>query len=279
METKYQEIVEECLELLRQGRSVEECLSRHPDEAIELEPMLHAAVSARSNMAAELPVAARNRMKSQVMAEWDRRHQPGRWSSLVTSFFAKISPIPKSAAIPRWAFASAILVVALALGGLGTSTAAANTVPGDMLYPVKEMREGVELWLARSPEDKVEMYTTLVKERVDEVKKIADREQADLDSVSDALARMEGHLTALNMVVDDNLTDRAVDEVNPGFVEALQQSIIEQGAAGGVLETAFEKMPTEDRPDFGNALKAIQLAQDRVDSALETVGQSGFNGK
>lgn len=279
MEIIKQEIVDECLELLRQGQSVEECLDSHPEEAMELEPILRAAVSVRSDLAAELPLAARIRMKSQVMAEWDRQHQPGRWSSKVASFLSRLSPFPKSAALPRWAFATAILVVALSLGGLGTNTAAANAVPGDMLYPVKELREGVELWLARSPEDKVEMYTNLVKERVDEVQKMAEREAADLDSISDALARMEGHLTALNMVVDTKLAGRDSDEVNQGFVEALQKSIIDQGAAGGVLEKALDKIPTDGRPDFSNALKAIQLAQDRVDSALEIVGQTGFNGK
>ena len=53
--------------------------------------------------------------------------------------------------------------------------------------------------------------------------------------------------------------------------------ISEQGTAGGQLEKALDEVPAEGRPEFGNALKAIQLAQERVDSALETVGHSGFN--
>ena len=156
-----EEIVEECLELLRQGRSMEECLERYPEEAAELEPMLRVAFSVRSGLAADLPLPARTRMRSRVLAEWDRQHQPRSWNLRLPSV------LPGSALFPRWAFAAAILVLALALGGLGTNTAAANTVPGDILYPVKELREGVELWFARSPEAKVEMYTSLVKERVD----------------------------------------------------------------------------------------------------------------
>ena len=271
MEHCKQDIVEECLELLRQGRSPEECLERYPDDAAELEPILRVAASVRSDLAADLPLAARTRIKDRILSEWDHQHQPRNWNLRIPSLFHNWG------LFPRVAFATASLVLVLVLGGLGTNTAAANTVPGDILYPVKEFREGVQLWLARSPEDKVEMYTSLVKERVDEVKKMAAREQADLDAISDALARMEGHLTALNIVVENNLADRESREVDAGFVEALRRSISEQGTAGGLLEKALDEVPTEGRPEFSDALKAIQLAQERIDSALETVGNSGFN--
>ena len=264
-----QDIVEECLELLRQGRSLEECLERYPEDAAELEPILSMAASVRTDLAADMPLEARPRMKARLLAEWDRQHQPRHLR--VPSLFHNWG------LFPRVAFVTASLVLVLVLGGLGTNTAAANTVPGDILYPVKECREGVQLWFARSPEDKVEMYTSLVKERVDEVKKMAAREQADLNAISDALARMEGHLTALNVVVENNLADREFRDVDPGFVEALRKSISEQGAAGGLLEKALDEVPTEGRPEFSDALKAIQLAQERIDSALEIVGNSSFN--
>ena len=87
------------------------------------------------------------------------------------------------------------------------------------------------------------MYTSLVKARVDEVKQAADREQADLDAISGALARMEGHLSALNAVVEDKLTDSAAEEVDLGFVEALQKSKSEQDTAGSLLERALDEVP------------------------------------
>ena len=269
MDVSTPEIVQECLELLRQGRSLEDCLERYPEEAAELEPLLRTALSVRSDLAADLPLTTRTRMRGRVLAEWDRRHQPRRWNWRLPLLF------PRLALFPRWAFVAASLVLALALGGLGTNTAAANTVPGDALYPVKEFRESVQLWFARSPEAKVEMYTTLVKERVEEVKKMAAREQADLDAISDALARMEGHLSALSMVVESKLTDRPGEEVDLGLVEALQKSITAQDTAEGVLTKALDEVPAVARPGFNNALKAIQLAQERVDFALEAVGQSG----
>lgn len=271
MDVRTHVMVEDCIELLSHGQSLEECLERYPEEAAELEPILRNAISIRSDLATDLPLAARTRMRGRVLAEWDLQHQPRRWNLRLPSLF------PKLALFPRWAFVAASLVLVLALGGLGTNTAAANTVPGDILYPVKELREAAQLWFSRSPEAKVEMYTSLVKERVNEVNKMAARKQADLDAISDALARMEGHLTALNIVVENNLADRDSQEVDAGFVNALQKSIGEQGTAGGLLAEAIDKVPEEARPAFDNALKAIQSAQERVDSALETVGHSGFN--
>lgn len=267
MNVDNQEIVEECLELLGHGRSLEECLERYPKEAAELEPILRTAVSARSDWALDLPLAARARVRGRVMAGWDRRQEPKRWNIHIPS------PFPSLALFPRWAFVAASLVLVLVLGGLGTNSAAADTVPGDILYPIKEFREAAQLWFARSPEAKVEMYTSLVKERVDEVKKASAREQADLHAISDALARMEGHLTALNAVVENKLADSAAEEVDLGFVEALQRSASEQDTVGGLLEKALDEVPAEARPNFSDALKAIRSAQDRVDSALEAVGQ------
>ena len=46
----------------------------------------------------------------------------------------------------------------------------------------------------------------------------------------------------------------------------------ERRAAGDLLAEALDKVPGEARPDCSNALEAIQLAQERVDSALEALG-------
>ena len=51
---------------------------------------------------------------------------------------------------------------------------------------------------------------------------------------------MEGHLAALRIVVDDKLTDFDAEDVDAGFVEALQKSTSEQDAAGGLLGKGTE---------------------------------------
>ena len=262
MDDRMQQVVQECVELLRQGSPLDECLSRYPERAEELEPMLKAALAVQSQMAVELPSGARVRIRNRVLDGWDHHHQPRRWSWRLPSL------------APRSAFIALSIAVALVLGGIGTDAAQAGSVPGDMLYPVKELREGVKLWFARSPEAKIEMYTSLVHQRVEEVQKVAAGERADLDAISDALARMNTHLAALNGVVEKNVSDRSPHETDAdsGFLEALQRSLAEQRVAGELLTKTLDEVPGEAAPAFRDALEVIQLAQNRVNAALEAVG-------
>ena len=94
MNANRHEIVEECLELLRLGTSLEECLTRYPDDAEELEPILRTAVSARSDLALDLPPATRARLRDRVMSEWDRRQEPKRWNMRIPSPFPSLAPFP-----------------------------------------------------------------------------------------------------------------------------------------------------------------------------------------
>ena len=267
MDDKLQEIVQESLELLRHGGSIEECLDRYPEAAEELEPILHASLIVQEGLQPNLEPDARRRMRTSVLTEWDRRGGPGRWRLRLPSLFV----------LPRWAVAAASLVIALVLGGIWTDTAAADSVPGDLLYPIKEFREDVQTWFARSPEAKVETYTRLVKERVEEVQEAAAREQADIEAISAALARLDGHLAALTGVVDREVPDAGSEDasVDTSFMLVLQESARVHDATEDLLGEALEGVPVEIPPTIGNAIEAIQRAQQRVDSALEALGPIG----
>ena len=261
MDDRMQQVVQECVELLQQGRSLRQCLAGYPEEAEELEPILRSAISIQSQLAVDLPSAVRTRIRGRVLTQWDHHRRSRRWEWRLPPLFH------------RWAFVAASIVVALVLGGIGTNAAQAASVPGDILYPVKEFREDVELWLARSPEAKVEMYTSLVKERVEEVQKVASRKQVDLDAVSRALARIDSHLEALNGVVEKNVSDRSARETEADsvFLEALREAMAEQRSAGDLLTKTLDEVPGDAPPEFRSALEAIQIAREKIDSALEAV--------
>ena len=65
------------------------------------------------------------------------------------------------------AFASTVLVLLIAAGGVAVATAR-SSLPGEMLYPVKRCAEDVRLFLTRNPEGKVEWYVCLSQRRLDE---------------------------------------------------------------------------------------------------------------
>ena len=69
MEIDTQEAVQECLELLRHGSSLEECLELYPDLAEEMEPVLRSAISVHTGLQTDLPTSMRTRIKDQVLTE------------------------------------------------------------------------------------------------------------------------------------------------------------------------------------------------------------------
>ena len=64
---------------------------------------------------------------------------------------------------------------------------------GGHLYPIKEFRGDMRLSFARCPKANVKMYSILVKNRAEEVQKLAAHQQADLYAISGALAQMRAH--------------------------------------------------------------------------------------
>ena len=260
MADRIQQVLQDCIELLRQGVSPEECLARYPEYAQELEPLLRTALNAQGELTPGMPPAARTRARARVLAVWDHRHLPRqrRWG---LPFF-----------LPRWAAMAVSVVLAIVLGGVGTVAAAGGAVPGDPLYPVKEIREGAQLWFARSPETKVAMYTRLVKERAEELRELAAKGRTGPSSI--ALARLERHVEDVNQLVEESI-ERPADgppEIAPGLLGKLQEVIAEQLSAEGVVQETLEEAPVEARPGLQRALEAIQRGRDRVRDALEAAG-------
>ena len=74
MVDRLDEVLQECIELLRGGASVEECLARYPEQANDLTPLLRATLAAQRQLNPGLPRRTRARLKVRVLQEWDRRH-------------------------------------------------------------------------------------------------------------------------------------------------------------------------------------------------------------
>ncbi len=262
MVEKLDQILQDCLLLLDQGSTVEECIAMYPEDAEELELLLHTALTARSELTQDMPLVARTRVRARVLAEWDRRHEPRqrRWT---VPFF-----------LPRWAAVAASVVMAIVVGGTGTVAAAGGAIPGELLYPVKELTEEARLWMTRSPEAKVAMYTNLVRERVGELKELTAKGRTDRNGI--ALERLERHIADSDQVVEEtigNLRDSS-SEVESDLQEQLQETIAKQQSSERTLRETLEQAPAEARPGLEHALETIQRGRERVRSALEaTLGR------
>lgn len=251
-----EQVLENCLGLMDQGVSVEDCLAAHPRLAEDLEPLLRTASTVQGNLTPGMPQTAKRRARTRVMEEWDRRHQPSGQIWAFASF------------LPRWAAVAAALVLAIFLGGAGTVSAAGNAIPGDYLYPVKEARENTQLWLGRSPEAKVDIYSRMVKERVKELRKLAMEERIEDSSV--ALTRLQSHVAGVAHLAEQGIqqsgdTPRAISSK---LLSQLEEAMTEQRSAESVLQETLNRSPANAGPGIKRALEAIQRGRERVRSAV-----------
>ena len=137
------EAFHDCIERLNAGQSVEACLQAHPQQADVLAPLLATGQLVQQ--------------ASSVTGEVTAAQQRGR--QRLEAALARQQPVP---ARRRWWFwpgwesgwafrlATAVLLLIFLVGGTAVmvTAAAAGSLPGDILYAVKQQNEQLQLWLS-----------------------------------------------------------------------------------------------------------------------------------
>ena len=159
--SRKEEILVECIDAVRQGRStVEDCLRRYPElSSSELTSMLEMAQAIKPANVSPTP-EFRRRLRSRIFEETT----PAKAKIAKESgrgWFVSLMSV-RAAATGMLAF----LVMA---GGAGSVYAAQSSLPGDVLYPVKIGVEKIQVAITRDPEQKAYLYLKQAQTRVDEV--------------------------------------------------------------------------------------------------------------
>lgn len=161
MSHRIEDILDQCLALIAQGRTVEECLARYPEQARVLEPLLRTAAQGRRALGTPQPsLGARAAGKGRLLTALGARRQPRR------------SLLP----VRGWALGAASLLLALFLGS-GTVLASFQSLPEQPLYSVKKAVEQVELALAPSTESQAHTLVRHSEKRLKEIEALENRGQ------------------------------------------------------------------------------------------------------
>ena len=196
MSANFSEALNDCLERLKSGESVYDCLRRHPDLADELEPLLQVAVATMRAAESATPDAdakARNFARFSDALDARARTTPRaapkpkrgfRWR-LPSLGFAIPAPLARPLAVVA-------LCVAVFATGIGATTAASNSVPGEPLYWVKTARESVEQRIPRSDMGRANYQARLAQTRADEARALMSR--GSFTAAHVVIKRMNHHL-------------------------------------------------------------------------------------
>ena len=137
--------LETCLQRLMHGIELEEVLAEFPEQAVELRPLLLAALEARRlGTGLLIPPAAQNRS----LARFQAAAAGGVPRQKVSS---------RSLVYLRLAMAGLIGIAIMAAILLGTGLASAAALPGDVLYPVKLIVEQIQINWVQDPPARLKM--------------------------------------------------------------------------------------------------------------------------
>jgi hypothetical protein len=158
--------LESCLSALEEGETVETALAGFPEVRAELQPLLQAAMAARTAALTDAFEAVKLRGRARFLqnaAQLREARVPRRQRS-----------IP---ALPRLAI-SLSLVTILALTSTGLVSASSGALPGDQLYGIKRSWEDVRLFFVFQPQDRALLSSQFEQERLDEIDNLLAKRQA-----------------------------------------------------------------------------------------------------
>ena len=187
MSGEFVETLNDCVERLTNGESIQACLDRYPMYADELRPLLEVSAStirAADELQPDPSVRKRNFQRFAQAASQASLHRerPRPWWRR----YQRFAPIARPALV-------GLMAITIMVTGVGATTAASsNSVPGEPLYWVKTTRENVESRLPRSDESRANYEAKLAQIRGDEINKLIQR--GEFTRANGAMSRMTVHL-------------------------------------------------------------------------------------
>jgi hypothetical protein len=248
------EILDTCLTRLMSGSaSSDELLHAYPGDEAWLKPLLLAAETTRHAMAlpampAEKKLAGERRIRAHIRSQAVGR-APSRGRRLR----------------PAFAMVSIALVLALLGSVSGIAYAAEASLPGDVLYPVKQVIEQTQLSLSQTAEDEAKLLVRFSEERLREAEQLSAKGRPEGLPVA-----LEGYGRAVGRLME--LADQ-LPEQNSG--EALQTLAGELRRQAEVLSRIRDRAPEAAQPGLQQAVQQSTRTRERVEQMLETRSHEG----
>lgn len=242
MNRDIENVLDRCLDLLQEGRSIEQCLHLYPEVADDLEPLLRVAGDLQRLPRAEPRPAALRTALLRAGAVLPSRSRVLQFSQDSSVKRRRRSPVRVAF---KWAAAAAaILVLTLGLG-----TASARSVPGDFLYPLKLATERVTFALTTSTDRRAELHLSFADSRLEELVRTA-QDDGRIDPL--LLKRLLEHATL------------ALEDAKPLPDERYRQLLTRVDAFNTYQKRVFEQLqPAVHSDDTQLLARAISVCDKR----------------
>jgi len=238
-----EDIVDRCIDLMQEGRTLNQCLLLYPEVADDIEPLLRVArelgqlaKSVPRQEALDAAVAAAGAASTR-MSERQRFKRPAGKPESQRSRAGVVAF--------RWvAAAAAVLVLTI-----GLSTASARSLPGDLLYSLKLATERVAFVLTTSPDRRAELRLSFADTRLEELVRTA---QSEGRINPDLLKRLLNEATL------------ALEDAKPALDDRYREIATRVDAFNTYQKQVFEQLQPVVREDDAELLtRAISVCDER----------------
>ncbi len=171
MEHDIELLLDNCISEMRNGKSIDECLAKYSQYAGQLRPLLQLAQQLEILPKPEPSFEAISAALVEIGRE---RAIPQGTTAAFSKISAAASSLKKRSSIfnkirsPKFAWALSIILIFLVVL-FSAATISANSVPGDILYPLKLATEKVKFLLTFDSEKKAELRLTFSDKRLQEM--------------------------------------------------------------------------------------------------------------
>ncbi len=194
--------LDDAITLIRAGKTPDEVLELYPQWKNDLRPLLETVLAAQS-LRVDTPALNAAQARSQAQFLTMALRQPDK-----RPFLANFLHF-------RTALAAGLAIVVVLV--IGTGFASAQSIPGDILYPVKIAREQTQLLFVTDPAQRLELQLANDTERVGEVETLLEHSRSSEITFSGNLARVNDHLwqvAKVDVIFPPNIEGQARDLAN-----------------------------------------------------------------
>ncbi|MCB8981001.1 MAG: hypothetical protein H6657_26650 [Ardenticatenaceae bacterium] len=186
-------VLQECLDYMEQGESVDQIIARFPETGASLRPFLETAVQLAA-LAPQPSLAAKQKSQKAFLAHAESLKvtpvRPSTWYRL------------RQALLPL-----ASLALVLILFSVAAVSVSASAIPGDALYRVKRLVENVRLNRTENPTAAAELLDAFGQERIREVQTLlrtGRSAEVSFDGMVEAIQPNEWIVADIRVTLDEN---------------------------------------------------------------------------
>lgn len=252
MNKKLENILNECIDRINRGESIEHCLQKYPKYANELQDLLRTWLNIRWRASKIQPTPEfRTRSRAQLMQLLSRYNQNIRPQNVYDADRAVTPSLFKRLLVP--VIASLLAFILIGSAGTVAAAIAGNVMPDQPLYPVKLATEQVRLALTLSETDKAIMNMQIAETRSNEIQTMIEKGKVnEIATTADLLLkRIDDSQKTLNTIMLTTQSATSATAVPPEESSNLIMSSPKQEDTEVILEPSPTPTTTQEQMKTG----------------------------